>query len=522
MNFAIYARKSVYSDKSDSVKNQISMCRDYIKLKYNEEGNISEYYDEGLTGANTNRPELKRLLADIDDGLIDVLAVYQLDRLSRDVRDFSNIYGILTEKRVEFISVKENIDTSTPIGKAMTYITMVFAQLERESIAARVTDNMIGLAKKGYWTGGNPPYGYVREKIIVDGKKHTTIRIDPEAAEWVKGIYRDFLDNDYSLQGMETAYKRAGIKTQTGAFFSTTQLYKILTMPYCVANTPEVYDYYESLGCKMDPGSPRDVWKGDKGVMIYGRSTEKNKKHQIQPKEEWLVCIGLQDPFIDADTWLEAQSHLARNKFKRERKYDVPLLKGTLRCAKCGCLMQVSRKKLKNGIFSAYYCITRQRKGIDVCDMGQTDIRKLDTEVLRIFSQIEADPETIMQYASIQEDAQEEPAVNYTAKISSLNAQIGRLTHSLAIARESTASKYILAEIERLDANIEALKREQEMQKADKRRTAREKKSVEQKAEDLKKMFSDLSGLSADEKNRIVKEVVEEMTWDGETLFLRL
>ena len=54
MNFAIYARKSVYSDKSDSVKNQISMCRDYIKLKYNEEGNISEYYDEGLTGANTN------------------------------------------------------------------------------------------------------------------------------------------------------------------------------------------------------------------------------------------------------------------------------------------------------------------------------------------------------------------------------------------------------------------------------------------------------------------------------------
>lgn len=117
---------------------------------------------------------------------------------------------------------------------------------------------------------------------------------------------------------------------------------------------------------------------------------------------------------------------------------------------------------------------------------------------------------------------QEEPAVNYTAKISSLNAQIGRLTHSLAIARESTASKYILAEIERLDANIEALKREQEMQKADKKRTAREKKSVEQKAEELKKMFSDLSGLSADEKNRIVKEVVEEMTWDGETLFLRL
>ena len=171
MNFAIYARKSVYSDKSDSIKNQIRMCREYVKMKYDDISSVSEYCDEGLTGANTNRPELKRLMQDINDGLIDVLAVYQLDRLSRDVKDFSNIYGALAEHRVEFISVKENIDTSTPIGKAMMYITMVFAQLERESIAARVTDNMIGLAKKGFWTGGNPPYGYVREKIIIDGKK---------------------------------------------------------------------------------------------------------------------------------------------------------------------------------------------------------------------------------------------------------------------------------------------------------------------------------------------------------------
>ncbi len=80
-----------------------------------------------------------------------------------------------------FISIKENIDTNTPIGKAIMYVTMVFAQMERETIAARVTDNMVGLAKKGLWTGGKEPLGFVRS-IEVGGKKHVAITPDPEAA----------------------------------------------------------------------------------------------------------------------------------------------------------------------------------------------------------------------------------------------------------------------------------------------------------------------------------------------------
>lgn len=161
MRFATYGRKSIYSDKSDSVSNQQLMCREYIDLKYS--GSIDSFdcfQDEGFTGANTNRPGLQLLLNNIENGLIDALVVYQLDRLSRDVKDFANIYSILEEHNVMFISIKENIDTTTPIGKAMMYVTMVFAQMERETIAARVTDNMYGLAKKGFWAGGNPPYGY--------------------------------------------------------------------------------------------------------------------------------------------------------------------------------------------------------------------------------------------------------------------------------------------------------------------------------------------------------------------------
>lgn len=78
----------------------------------------------------------------------------------RKIQTRSSIYATLEEKHVKFISIKENIDTALPIGKAVMYVTMAFAQMERATIAARLVDILIGLAKKGFWTGGNPPYGY--------------------------------------------------------------------------------------------------------------------------------------------------------------------------------------------------------------------------------------------------------------------------------------------------------------------------------------------------------------------------
>ena len=151
MNFAMYGRKSVYSDKSDSVANQERMCREYAGLRFHVDS-FETYSDEGLSGADTNRPGLKRLLADIEDGLVDALIVYQLDRLSRNVKDFANIYSKLEENNVMFISLKESINTDTPIGKAMMFITATFAQMERETIATRITDNLEGLARSGFWT----------------------------------------------------------------------------------------------------------------------------------------------------------------------------------------------------------------------------------------------------------------------------------------------------------------------------------------------------------------------------------
>lgn len=521
MRIATYGRKSVYSDKSDSVDNQQRMCREFVDVKYSGQVSSFEcYQDEGFTGANTNRPGLQRLLSDVKDGLVDVLVVYQLDRLSRDVRDFSNIYAALQDASVSFLSIKENIDTSTPIGRAMMYVTMVFAQMERETIAARVTDNMIGLARKGFWTGGNPPYGYRREHIEVNGKKHCTIVPVPEAAEYVEALFDEFLDCGYSLQGMETALRREGRRTVNGAFFSTTQLHKILTMPYCVAATPEVWDFYSDLGCNM--ADERDVWDGSRGVMIYGRSTEKNKKHQSQPHSEWLVCMGIHEPFLSADKWLAVQARFRQNTFEKKKKYPIPLLKGSLRCAKCGGLMQVSRKKLAHGrILSSYYCLKRMRQGVEACDMQMIKCDILDEKVLSVFREIEADPVAVRKFAKPEESPADDGVLrDLEKKAGQIRARIGRLTESLADG--SSASKYIIAQIEAEDMSLSAINREIEIAKADQRRMERSEKSIEKRAEEITRLVRSLDGLSADDKNEIVRSVLSECTWDGETLFLRL
>ena len=521
MRFAVYARKSIYSDTSDSVGNQERMCREYVDMKFSGQIESFEVYqDEGFTGANTNRPGLTRLMSDVHDGFVDALIVYQLDRISRDVRDFSNIYAALEERHVMFISIKENIDTATPIGRAMMYVTMVFAQMERETIAARVTDNLLGLAQQGWWTGGNPPYGYVRKRVVVDGKKHVMIVPVPEAAEYVKSIFAIFLERGYSLQGMETAFKREGVKTVNGGFFSTTQLHKILTMPFCAPASPRLRDYWISQGCKVV--GDESEWDGSHGVMVYGRSTEKNKKHQIQPRSEWTVCVGRHDPFIDEDTWLAAQAQFRKNVFVKTQKYDMPLLKGVLRCAKCGVLMQVARKKLAHSVSSHYYCLTRMRRGADACDARMLKCEVLDGQAMQIFRQIEADPEVIRKYTKEETPAALPDLSAIQKKIKAQEAKIARLTESLALSADSGAAKYIIQEIERQDLELQAMHREIELAKTERRRAELMERSLEERVKEISDLARQMDQLTAAEKNSIVRDVVRECTWDGKTLYLRL
>ncbi len=106
------------------------------------------------------------------------MVCYRLDRISRNIGDFANLIEELNELHISFISIKEQFDTSSPMGRAMMYIASVFSQLERETIAERIRDNMLELSKSGRWLGGNTPTGYTSESVssvTIDGKVKKSI-----------------------------------------------------------------------------------------------------------------------------------------------------------------------------------------------------------------------------------------------------------------------------------------------------------------------------------------------------------
>jgi len=161
---AIYARQSVDRKDSISIESQIEFCKYELRG-----GNFKDYKDKGFSGKNTDRPRFQELMADIKRGLIRRVVVYKLDRISRSILDFATMMELFQQYNVEFVSSTEKFDTSTPMGRAMLNICIVFAQLERETIQKRVTDAYYSRCQRGFHMSGAAPYGFKLEPTTIQG-----------------------------------------------------------------------------------------------------------------------------------------------------------------------------------------------------------------------------------------------------------------------------------------------------------------------------------------------------------------
>ena len=172
---AIYSRKSRFTGKGESIGNQVDLCKEYVRTHFGDAAldRIIVYEDEGYSGGNLNRPDFKKMMEDAGKRRFKAIIVYRLDRISRNISDFAGLIDELARLDISFVSIKEQFDTCSPMGRAMMYIASVFSQLERETIAERIRDNMHELAKTGRWLGGVTPTGYASESVktvTVDGK----------------------------------------------------------------------------------------------------------------------------------------------------------------------------------------------------------------------------------------------------------------------------------------------------------------------------------------------------------------
>lgn len=520
MRFAWYGRKSVYKDNSDSIENQLRLCRNYTEAQYpGQIDSFAEYSDEDYTGANANRPDLQRLLNDIRRRRIDALIVYQLDRISRNVKDFSNIYAILEEYKVDFISIKENINTDTPMGRAMMYTTVVFANLERENIAERVTDNMIGLARKGLWLGGKPPCGYTVKQVESNGRKHMILELDPEGAEYMHWLFDLYLLKNMSTLSLESYFKTHNIRSRNGSFFSSSLIYRMLSAPYGVAATKEVYQYFLKKGCIMVDNL--EAWDGTRGVMIYGRTIQKDKKFKNNPPDKWIIALGHHKPFLSAEKWLAVQEHFASNKIDKTTKHPTPLTKGLVYC-RCGWKMQIIHRKRNNGqIYAAYYCQKRKRRGADECNNKQISVEKVDKAVLHYLEEIAATPSLIYNFTR-----KKETSVVDTRKIQKniarLEQKIESLVSSLAMTESDRTKKYILAEIDKLDAELDNSKQILLRAQIISEQAADYTEESKKKASLIYDLIEKYDTLSNEERNQMLKLCVNRCTWDGDTIEIQI
>ena len=136
------------------------------------------YDDGGFSGGTLERPALKRLLADIEEGLVDVVVVYKIDRLSRSLMDFAKLVEVFDAHGVTFVSVTQSFNTTTSMGRLTLNILLSFAQFEREVIGERIRDKIAASRQKGMWMGGNVPLGYDVEdrKLVVNDAEAAVVR----------------------------------------------------------------------------------------------------------------------------------------------------------------------------------------------------------------------------------------------------------------------------------------------------------------------------------------------------------
>lgn len=179
---AIYTRKSSeegLEQEFNSLHAQREACEAFIASQKSEGWALvrDQYDDGGISGGTLERPALQQLLADIEDGLVDVVVVYKIDRLSRSLMDFSKLVDVFDRNGVTFVSVTQSFNTTTSMGRLTLNILLSFAQFEREVTAERIRDKVKASRMKGMWMGGNIPLGYdvCDRKLVVNAEEAATV-----------------------------------------------------------------------------------------------------------------------------------------------------------------------------------------------------------------------------------------------------------------------------------------------------------------------------------------------------------
>ena len=333
---AIYTRKSV-EEGLDQEFNSLDAQREageaYIaSQKANGWVCLPTRYDDGgYSGGNMKRPALQQLLADCEAGLVDIIVVYKIDRLSRFICDFADLSKKFDEWGTQFVAVTQEINTATSAGRMMLNILITFAQYEREVITERVRDKMAASRKKGKWVGGSVPMGY-----RVENKKLTIVE---EEARIIQRIFQRFIEvQSPALIAQEL--NKDGIRTKQGKVWDKPHIYRILS----------------------------------------------NHTYIGKVKYKGSICEGEQNAIVELDVWNRTREILALNEpvpRQTKRMETIAPLKGILRCGHCDCAMMPTYARKNGKRYFYYLCSRDSKRATPTCPVRQIpagDVERITRE----------------------------------------------------------------------------------------------------------------------------------------------
>jgi site-specific DNA recombinase len=362
---AVYTRKSTeegLEQEFNSLDAQRESGEAFVRSQAGEGWTLNpdRYDDGGFTGGNTDRPALQRLLTDIGAGKVDCVVVYKVDRLSRSLLDFAQMMQTFEKQKVSFVSVTQQFNTGTSMGRLVLNVLLSFAQFEREIISERTRDKIAATRRKGKWAGGHPILGY---DIDLNGFK---LVMNPDEATRVRAIFALYLEHESLLPVVKELAKRGW----TNKRWTTRKGPERGGQPFTKGNL------YNLLS----------------NVAYAGKVRYKTEIHD-----------GEHPGIVDPGMFQKVQNLLHRNGTTggaTVRNQFGAILKGLLKCTPCNCSMSPAHTTKKNRRYRYYVCTAAQKKGWDTCPSKSIPAEQIEKFVVEQIRGIGRDPALLREVLS--------------------------------------------------------------------------------------------------------------------------
>jgi site-specific DNA recombinase len=344
---AVYTRKSTeegLQQEFNSLHAQREACEAYIASQRSEGWALirDAYDDGGFSGGTLERPALRQLLADVEEGLVDVVVVYKIDRLSRSLMDFSKLVEAFDRNGVTFVSVTQSFNTTTSMGRLTLNILLSFAQFEREVIAERVRDKIRAARAKGIFMGGRVPFGYRLE--------NRKLVIDEAAAGIARMVFERFLRVG-SATIVARELRDEGVLAPSGKPFDKGALYHLM-----------------------------------RNQTYLGKAVHRGTAHD-----------GEHEAIIGQDLWDKAHAILAENgrtRSARTRAQTPALLKGLI-FGPTGAAMSPTHTRKGNRLYRYYVSQDVLKLGPDACPVGRVPAAEIEAAVVDQLRKVFRQPEIV-------------------------------------------------------------------------------------------------------------------------------